>query len=164
LEVDVDGVFDWMAVSVLATDGNCVMDSLLIGRPGGLGDQVDAGVGDRVGQWTLDLGGGCGRGPVPGARGACGGPEGEVWGWLMLLVLTLLCTEIRLIAGAVTADIDVEPFDPHVLLGQAIAEGGQIVEQHLLGSWVFGFDVSGDRAVLDRHFQPQGAELWRAES
>ena len=74
-------------------------------------------------------------------------------GFMVLLVAAFLRAGIRLAAAAVAADVDVEPLDPHILLGEPIAEGRQVVEQHLSGGRVVGFDRGGECALVHREFQ-----------
>ena len=119
-------------------------------------DDVDAGVGDGTGN-GLRLVGDWRRGVATRGAVRCGRA-------LVLLAAAVLRGRVLLAAAGVAADIDVEALDLDVLLGEPLAEGGQIVEQQLARGGVVGFDRGGERTLVHRELEPHRAEFGRTES
>ena len=70
---------------------------------------------------------------------------------------------VGLVAGAVATDVDVEAIDANVVLGEAVTQRGQIVEQGLPRNGRIGFDFGSHDALLHVELDPHGAKLGRAE-
>ena len=112
---------------------------------------------------TRSIGAGSVAVPSPILRGGRRNSRGRCL-VVMLLVLLVLFAGSGLVAGAVAADVDVEAIDANVVLGEAITQRGQVVEQCLSRDGRVGFDFGRHDALLHVELDPHGAELRRAES
>ena len=63
------------------------------------------------------------------------------------------------IAAARLAKIDVESLDANALFSQAVAECGEILDEHRADRSRLRFESGNKRAIVDPHIEHDGAEL-----
>ena len=78
--------------------------------------------------------------------------------------LMMVGRALRRAPGRPIAHVNVEPVDLDVLLGEAVAERGEVVQEHGPGGVGFDLESGGHRPVAHGHLQAEGTEVGGIET